>query len=213
MTCLKLFSCASKGSTRQDIFYIPSPSESATSRAIGYIAGGSTPRSRLRPRGKRTMQSSVNNIDDVHGGCTDDASGEGLNKGVACSCASISPKSQPSLYAEDNDDACGICFCDIVERGKLDCCDHRFCMDCILRWSEVSLPEESRACSKRMECRSGTEVQHDPLSQPWTTCNSWNISLEMSRMITLDATLNGSSGLTGRIKLSVVQALVLGDLL
>ena len=37
------------------------------------------------------------------------------------------------------DEDCGICFCPITERGRLDCCAHRFCVLCILRWSEVGV--------------------------------------------------------------------------
>ncbi|EFJ32280.1 hypothetical protein SELMODRAFT_407641 [Selaginella moellendorffii] len=43
--------------------------------------------------------------------------------------------------------ACGICFTDDRERGKLDCCDHFFCFGCIVEWSKL----ESRCpmCKQR----------------------------------------------------------------
>lgn len=34
---------------------------------------------------------------------------------------------------------CTICYDKIKNPGKLDCCEHVFCYDCILHWSEVSL--------------------------------------------------------------------------
>jgi len=35
-------------------------------------------------------------------------------------------------------DACGVCLETILIRGKLSCCDHSFCFDCINKWSQQS---------------------------------------------------------------------------
>jgi len=32
---------------------------------------------------------------------------------------------------------CGICLGKIAARGRLPCCDHRFCFDCITQWAKV----------------------------------------------------------------------------
>eukprot|EP00898_Chlorokybus_atmophyticus_P005056 jgi/Chlat1/5551/Chrsp369S05351 len=53
---------------------------------------------------------------------------------------------QPSSEAEAAP-SCGICLCELLERGRLDSCDHVFCFDCIYKWSKV----ESRCpmCKRR----------------------------------------------------------------
>ncbi len=35
-------------------------------------------------------------------------------------------------------ETCGICIEKVLKRGKLDCCMHLFCLDCIQNWSEVT---------------------------------------------------------------------------
>jgi hypothetical protein len=48
---------------------------------------------------------------------------------------------------KDEEDPCCICLDSIKVRGKLDCCDHRYCFDCIKRWSKET--NQCPQCKKR----------------------------------------------------------------
>lgn len=36
-------------------------------------------------------------------------------------------------------DECVICMETIKKRGQIECCQHKFCFDCIVKWSKVSI--------------------------------------------------------------------------
>lgn len=48
---------------------------------------------------------------------------------------------------KDEEDICCICLDSIKVRGKLDSCDHRYCFDCIKRWSKET--NQCPQCKKR----------------------------------------------------------------
>lgn len=48
---------------------------------------------------------------------------------------------------KDEEDPCCICLDSIKVRGKLDSCDHRYCFDCIKRWSKET--NQCPQCKKR----------------------------------------------------------------
>lgn len=41
---------------------------------------------------------------------------------------------------------CGICLALIEFSGSLNCCSHKFCFDCILKWSQVLITQTENRC-------------------------------------------------------------------
>lgn len=67
----------------------------------------------------------------------------------------------PDLQSSNNNeygnayDLCAICYAEISVRGKLDCCDHFFCILCIQSWAQNKMvcPICKRQLEKiRSEC-------------------------------------------------------------
>jgi hypothetical protein len=44
----------------------------------------------------------------------------------------------PTEKAVPEVEECVICMDTITKRGQIDSCDHKFCFDCIVKWSKVS---------------------------------------------------------------------------
>ncbi|KAL2652119.1 hypothetical protein R1flu_020247 [Riccia fluitans] len=128
--------------------------------------------SRKRRRKSRELNEKGTSSSDSEGGSDDEKEGEevtekrGVNrnsvadskgKGKAIvndeddgsmSGSEEMEEDQKSDLQKDVDQVCGICLSEGgMERGKLDCCDHFFCFNCIMEWSKV----ESRCpmCKQR----------------------------------------------------------------
>lgn len=61
--------------------------------------------------------------------------------------ANASSSSSQMEDDKDEEDICCICLDSIKVRGKLDSCDHRYCFDCIKRWSKET--NQCPQCKKR----------------------------------------------------------------
>ena len=64
------------------------------------------------------------------------------------------PGNHKQIMDAGDDDCCTICLDSATNRGKLECCDHLFCMPCILRWSKRT--NTCPLCKQRF-----TEITHD----------------------------------------------------
>lgn len=46
----------------------------------------------------------------------------------------------------NNAEKCGICLNPVSYQGKLSCCSHHFCFECIIQWSQVIIMQTENSC-------------------------------------------------------------------